>query len=45
MQAFSCEFCEIIKNTFCYRAPPVAASEFGILVKFKQKNEKNFGIN
>ena len=24
----SCEFCEISKNTFCYRTPPVAASEF-----------------
>ena len=24
---FSCEFCEIFKNTFFYRAPPVAASE------------------
>ena len=25
-QVFSCEFCEISKNTFSYRAPPVAAS-------------------
>ena len=25
---FSCEFCKISKNTFCYRAPPVAASEY-----------------
>ena len=25
-QGFSCEFCEISKNTFCYRTPPVAAS-------------------
>ena len=24
--AFSCEFCKISKNTFLYRAPPVAAS-------------------
>ena len=23
---FSCEFCEISKNTFSYRTPPVAAS-------------------
>ena len=23
---FSCEFCEISKNTFLYRTPPVAAS-------------------
>ena len=26
-QAFSCEFCDIFKNTFSYRTPPVAASE------------------
>ena len=25
-QVFSCECCEISKNTFSYRAPPVAAS-------------------
>ena len=28
-QVFSCEFCEISKNTFFYRKPPVAASEDG----------------
>ena len=26
VQLFSCEFCEISKNTFFYRTPPVAAS-------------------
>ena len=26
-QVFSCEFCEISKNTFSYRTPPVTASE------------------
>ena len=26
-QVFSCEFCEIYKNTFFHRTPPVAASE------------------
>ena len=26
-QVFSCEFCEISKNTFSYRTPPVAASQ------------------
>ena len=26
-QVFSCEFCEISKNTIFYRTPPVAASE------------------
>ena len=25
---FSCEFCEISKDTFSYRTPPVAASVF-----------------
>ena len=25
-QVFSCEFCEICKNTISYRTPPVAAS-------------------
>ena len=27
VQVFSCEFCEISKNTFSYRTPPVAAFE------------------
>ena len=27
-QVFSCEYCEISKNTFSYRTPPVAASEY-----------------
>ena len=26
-QGFSCDFCEIFKNTFFYRTPPVAPSE------------------
>ena len=26
-QVFSCEFCEISKNTFSYKTRPVAASE------------------
>ena len=30
-QMFSCEFCEISKNTFPYRTPPVAASVLKIL--------------
>ena len=25
---FSCKFCEVFKNTFFYRTPPVAASEY-----------------
>ena len=27
-QVFSCEVCDISKNTFSYRTPPVAASEY-----------------
>ena len=26
-QVFSCDFCEIFKNTFFYQTPPVAASD------------------
>ena len=34
-QLFSCDFCEISKNTFSYRAPPLAASDShkGILIR------------
>ena len=28
-QVFSCEFCEISKDTFLHRTPPVAASVLG----------------
>ena len=31
-QVFSCEFCEIYKNTFYYRTPLVAAS--GVIINF-----------
>ena len=27
VQVFSCEFCEISKNTFSYRTPPVESSD------------------
>ena len=30
-QVFACEICEILKNTFFYRAPPVGASEWALL--------------
>ena len=33
---FSCEFCEISKNTFLHRTPPVAASE-----RFFQEIDQN----
>ena len=29
---FSCEFCEISKNSFSYRTHPVAASELRLLL-------------
>ena len=29
-QVFSCEFCEIFKDSYFYRSPPVAASETAI---------------
>ena len=29
-QVFFCEFCQISKNTFSYRTPPMAASDTGI---------------
>ena len=32
-QVFSCEFCEISKNTFSYRTTPVAASDNSCLRK------------
>ena len=38
-QEFSCEFCEISKNTFSYRTPPVAAS--GYLLLSSVKSEKS----
>ena len=36
-RVFSCEFCEISKNTFFYRTPPVAASVDTNLRKFQYK--------
>ena len=37
VQVFSCEFCEIFKNTFLYRIPPVAFS----LNKYQKTTVKN----
>ena len=39
-QMFSCEFCEIFKNTFFYRKPLVAASAFNSLYKIRCEDEK-----
>ena len=30
---FSCYICEIFKNIFFYKAPPVAASEFAFIIE------------
>ena len=30
-QVLFCEFCEISKNTFSYKIPPVAASGYGLM--------------
>ena len=40
-QAFSCEFCEISKNAFSYRKPPMAASEsnLNIVITYWSKLE------
>ena len=32
-QVFSCKFCEMFKNTFFNRVPPVAASEISFLLR------------
>ena len=41
-QVFSCQFCEISKNTFSYRTPPVAASVYGwAFVLLQQENSPN----
>ena len=41
-QVFSCEFCEISKNTYSYRTPPVAASVCILRNTYKNvKQERN----
>ena len=46
-QLFSCEFCDMLKNNFSYRTPPVAASDTSkhckqtFLIKHKQRNHKD----
>ena len=43
-QVFSCEFCEISKNTFFYRKPQEAASKI-IVFKEIRDNLTNFPFN
>ena len=39
-QVFSCDFCEISKNTFSYRTPPVAASKVSFIKQsFRRPSE------
>ena len=38
VQVFSTEFCEISKNYFSYRTPPVAASVTGIYMKIRSND-------
>ena len=33
-QMFSCEFCEISKNSFSYRTPPIAASVMVVFIVY-----------
>ena len=40
-QVFSCEFCEIFKNTFFYRTPPVANFEYEQYLIMLPKSSKN----
>ena len=44
-QVFSCEFGEISKNTFCYRTPPVAASEQTQCIYFSEHIQNSFPDN
>ena len=32
-QVFSCEYCKIFTNSFCYRSPPVASVDLLFLIK------------
>ena len=41
-QVFSCEFCEVSKNVYSYRTPPVAASECGRNLEFEKRTDQNF---
>ena len=41
-QVFPCEFCEISKNTFFYRTPPVADSVLSIIKNKKKLYILNF---
>ena len=38
-QLFPCEFCEISKNTFFYKTPPVAASDHPKIIEYIPKKK------
>ena len=44
-QVFSCEFCEISKNTFFYKTPLVAASENNVTMQTTAKFASNSTAN
>ena len=44
-QVFSCEFCEISKNTFSYMTPLVAASGTKLIHQILDKLEADININ
>ena len=41
-EVFSCEFCEIFKNSYSYRTPPVAASECSRSLEYEKRTDQNF---
>ena len=43
-QVLSCEFCEVSKNTFCYRTPLMAASEWCLFLVQILKASKNLNL-
>ena len=44
-QLFRCEFCEISKNTFSYRTPPVAASAIYLMLAIAIWKSKKYYLN
>ena len=44
-QVFSCDFCEISKNTFFYRTPLVAVSVISVISGFSMLNRLDQNAN
>ena len=50
VQVFSCEFCEVSKNTFSYRTPPLTASAWRgsvkkVILEISQNSEEILFVN